>query len=391
MTQLKTRVQDLHLHIRTSALVALVFIFPICMWAVSREVLVADGSSQMVQNSRADFDDLSRMSDVSMMRRFARNGYLVSVPSNTRAYYLHSIPAAYRYCRPWTKLFLDRLSRQFYARFKQRLRVTSLVRTEASQTKLARYNPNAADATGSLRSSHLTGASLDISKRWMSPEDQRWMRDVLYSLREQGYVYAIEEFGQPTFHVMVYRNYPEYVKRLSAKAPSNLKDLPPAHISRLIGVRVITRLRWARIIVNLDGAASYTSGHLTNPERVYFDLANTVLAKRVTIPALGDSPVAAMRIAQFSTTTVRIVVDVTGRGDCSSFMLPNPDRLVIDVRPGTLRPTESAVTNPILPTEIVPARAGSLPPHLRYSQNGIQYSKKCIHVCGKPAKCLKTS
>jgi len=204
---------------RSSALAFLVFLVPACMWAASRDMLLADASSQVIQNSRADADNLSRMRDISMVRRFVRSGYLVSVPSSDQFYYLNAIPAGYRYCRPWAKLFLERLSRQFYAKFKQRLRVTSLVRTVASQIRLARLNGNAADAFGSLRSSHLTGASLDISKRFMSPQGRRWIRDVLYSLRKQGYIYAIEEFVQPTFHVMVYANYPEYVQALLRNAP----------------------------------------------------------------------------------------------------------------------------------------------------------------------------
>jgi uncharacterized protein DUF5715 len=195
-----------------------VFFFAQCMRAGSRQLLVASASSQIIQNARADDDHLSRMRDVAMVRRFVQAGYLLRVPSSTRFYYLHAISARYHYCRPWTRLFLERLGQQFYAKFKQRLRVTSLVRTVASQTSLARQNGNAADAFGRLRSSHLTGASLDISKHAMPPAGRRWMRDVLYSLRRQGYLYAIEEFEQPTFHVMVYRNYPEYVKRLTQGA-----------------------------------------------------------------------------------------------------------------------------------------------------------------------------
>jgi len=208
---------NLYSLLRASAVLALALLFPICMCAGSQSLLLASASSQVVQNTRADVDDLSRMRNAAMIQRFARHSYLVSVPSSTRSYYLHAILPRHRYARPWTKVFLERLSRQFYAKFKQRLRVTSLVRTTASQIRLARYNANAADAFGSLRSSHLTGASLDISKRSMSPEARRWMRDVLLSLRKQGYLYAIEEFAQPTFHVMVYRSYPTYVRQLTRR------------------------------------------------------------------------------------------------------------------------------------------------------------------------------
>jgi hypothetical protein len=46
----------------------------------------------------------------------------------------------------------------------------------------------------------------------MTSRALQWMRKVIYSLREQDYIYAIEEFSQPTFHIMVYRDYRTYVK-----------------------------------------------------------------------------------------------------------------------------------------------------------------------------------
>ncbi len=176
--------------------------------------LRATQQSQVTQNRRADSDDLSRMRDVAMVRRFAKAGLLVPVPAQARHYYLKEIPSSYSYLRPWSKLFLDRLSQQYYARFGRKLRVTSLVRTVGLQNALGERNGNAADAHGPRRSSHLTGATLDISKATMSAAEQEWMRGVLASLKQRGYLYAVEENQQPTFHIMVYRNYPQYVKSL---------------------------------------------------------------------------------------------------------------------------------------------------------------------------------
>lgn len=202
-------------------------------FAGSDAVLVADETSSVVQNDRANDDNLSRMRDSAMLRQFVRSGHLVRVPSSTPDYYIHAVPSSYRYTRPWTKTFLTRLSRQFSAKFGHRLRVTSLVRTANSQQRLARVNGNAADATGPARSSHLTGATIDISKRFMSAKERQWMRDVLYSLREQGYLFAIEEFSQPTFHIMVYRNYPEYV-RLVSRRPRQLQAKSDSHEEEIV-------------------------------------------------------------------------------------------------------------------------------------------------------------
>jgi hypothetical protein len=183
-------------------------------------LLKATSSSPLVQNAYADRQDLSRMRDVSMIHSFRRNGYLKAVHSSTHHYYLHGIPANYRYLRPWSKLFLERLSRQYHARFHKRLRVTSLVRTVARQRALSKRNGNAAAAQGSRRSSHLTGATIDISKRGMTVRELNWMRRVIHSLRQQRYLYGIEEFHQPVFHIMVYRDYEKYVKARTLRAAS---------------------------------------------------------------------------------------------------------------------------------------------------------------------------
>lgn len=214
-----------------AAVIAFLFVFSGFLHAGDRHSLVANVSSQTIQNTYADDANLSRMTNAAMIRRFARNGYLVSVPSSSRSYYLHAVRPDERYCRPWTKVFLDRLSSQYQARFHQRLRVTSLVRTVGSQQRLAHWNDNAADSTGAERSSHLTGATIDISKRSMSPASQEWLREVLYSLREAGYLYAIEEFYQPTFHIMVYPKYAQYVKTMKHRK-ERTPDLADAHVGK---------------------------------------------------------------------------------------------------------------------------------------------------------------
>lgn len=211
-------------------------LYPVLCFSADKTVLVADETSQLIQNTQADNDKLSRMEDIAMLRRFVTGGYMVRVPLNTSTYYLQAIPSEYRYARPWTILFLARLGRQFYATFGHRLRVTSLVRTEETQAELEDWNANAADATGPMRSSHLTGATVDISKRFMTAAERRWMRDVLYSLRESGNLYAIEEFGQPTFHVMVYRSYERYVGRITSR-PRRAKRVTVKRVSLPRGTR----------------------------------------------------------------------------------------------------------------------------------------------------------
>ena len=158
------------------------------------------------------------MEDRAMVERWTRLELLVPVPTKTANFYLHRIPSQYRYVRPWTKLFLDRISKQFRRRFGRPLRITSLTRTVHYQNQLSQRNGNAASPYGAKRSSHLTGASLDISKKGLMGAQVNWLRRVLLSLHQQQYLFAIEEFYQPNYHVMVYRSYPEYVEMLTERS-----------------------------------------------------------------------------------------------------------------------------------------------------------------------------
>jgi hypothetical protein len=202
----------------TIVVVALFMISPRSLSAKARTVLSANASSQTIQNARADAYHLTRMRNRAMIVQFAEAGYLVSVQPRTRYYYFHRVPSAYCYLRPWAKRFLDQIGKDYYTNFHQRLRVTSLVRTVEMQRRLARRNFNAADATGDDRSSHLTGATLDISKHSMSWREKKWLRRELIELQKSGYLYAVEEFHQPCFHVMVFPNYRDYVPNASGKS-----------------------------------------------------------------------------------------------------------------------------------------------------------------------------
>ena len=178
--------------------------------------LRADSSSQAEQNRLADIDHLSRMKDKEMVQRWARLQLLSPVKVRTSDYYVHAVPEDYRYLRPWAYVFLQRLGKQFRSRFGRPLRVTSMLRTVSYQRALARRNGNAAPSTGPKASVHLTGACLDISKKDMTRTHQSWMRNVLANLRQKGYLYAIEEFRQPVFHILVHRRYEDYVAQRTA-------------------------------------------------------------------------------------------------------------------------------------------------------------------------------
>lgn len=199
-----------------TAYLSLALVLMLSATAQAEPNLRADRNSQLEQNQLADMDHLSRMKDKEMVQRWARLQLLTPVAQRTSDYYVHAVPSDYRYLRPWAHLFLQRIAKQFRTRFGRPLRVTSMIRTVSYQRALARRNGNAAASTGPKASVHLTGACLDISKKDMTRTHQSWMRNVLARLRRLGYLYAIEEFRQPTFHILVHRRYEEYVAQRTA-------------------------------------------------------------------------------------------------------------------------------------------------------------------------------
>ncbi|OGZ97185.1 MAG: hypothetical protein A3I44_02115 [Candidatus Sungbacteria bacterium RIFCSPLOWO2_02_FULL_51_17] len=108
----------------------------------------------------------------------------------------------YRYVTPYAHALLTMLAYDYYHEFGKPLKVTSLLRTREYQFTLVRRRISDADCRTEVRcSTHLTGATFDISKRAMSPKAQAWMRNILFHLWQEGKIDPIEE--RAAFHIMV--------------------------------------------------------------------------------------------------------------------------------------------------------------------------------------------
>jgi hypothetical protein len=166
------------------------------------------------ENAAADAQRLTRLRTRTVLDRFLGAGLLVPMTGHAPSVHVAGIPAWRRVARPWTRQFVRQLGEAIHRLFGARLRVTALARTEAVQAALLTSNGNAAAVRGPSRSSHLTGASVDLSKVELSDAELEWMQVVLARLTRRGVILAIEEFVQPHFHVMVFRQYADYGRRL---------------------------------------------------------------------------------------------------------------------------------------------------------------------------------
>lgn len=115
-----------------------------------------------------------------------------------------------------------------------------------------------------------------------------------------------------------------------ARAPAVNSD---ADLSRVTGVRYWSTADYSRVAVDLDSDITFRSERLRHPDRVVFALHWTRLSPSLVgksfIPK--DGLLKKVRISEEKPGDTRVVLDVGDLGNYSAFLLPNPDRLIIDI------------------------------------------------------------
>ena len=163
--------------------------------------------SMLRQNDEINKLELPRIMDDDQLNELIARQDLVHIDESPSLKVASNIEPNKRYCRPWTREFLDDLSQSYYEQFHQPIQVNSAVRTVEQQHNLRRHNRNAAPETGEITSSHLGGLTVDINKRGLPRKQRQWISEYVYQLQQAGLVEAAEERRQPVFHVMVYDGY----------------------------------------------------------------------------------------------------------------------------------------------------------------------------------------
>ncbi len=163
--------------------------------------------SLLRQNEEIDRLGLVRIADDGQLEELKQREELVPI-RESRSLTIHpGLEAKNRFCRYWTRDFLEDVSDAYYEQFRQPLQVNSAVRTVEQQRRLRRHNHNAAPDSGDTESSHVAGLTVDISKRHMSRQQKKWLEQYMYSLEEAGLLEGAEERRQPVFHIMVSQQY----------------------------------------------------------------------------------------------------------------------------------------------------------------------------------------
>ena len=173
-------------------------------------VLRGSHESLLRQNEEIDRLKLVRIADDQQLEELELRGELVNLHQSRALQIAANLELNRRFCRPWTRDFLEDLSQAFYAQFHHPIEVTSLVRTVDQQARLQRSNGNAAPIDGDTASSHLAGLTVDIGKRPMSGRERAWVSQYVFRLQQLGLVEAAEERRQACYHIMVSNRYDDY-------------------------------------------------------------------------------------------------------------------------------------------------------------------------------------
>jgi hypothetical protein len=166
--------------------------------------------SLLRQNEEIDRLDLPRIADDQELEDLKAKEALVPIHATESLRFDPRLDPARRYCRPWTREFVEDLSQAYYRQFHTQIQVNSAVRTVKVQRKLRRHNRNAAPEKGETASSHLAGVTLDLQRRGMSKEQVRFVQRYLFYLKALGLVEPEEERRQWVFHVMVSDRYSDW-------------------------------------------------------------------------------------------------------------------------------------------------------------------------------------
>lgn len=133
-----------------------------------------------------------------------------------------------------------------------------------------------------------------------------------------------------------------------------------------------------RIAIETDGPVEYRAERLSDPDRLFFDLLNTVpreQRKTVRLIPVGDERLKQIRVALTRPGVTRVVLDLTGPAEYAASQLTNPDRIMIELRPAAAAPSVAPVSR----TEALPE-----PPVLEASMSAPSGSLLLAHLVARP-------
>jgi N-acetylmuramoyl-L-alanine amidase len=127
---------------------------------------------------------------------------------------------------------------------------------------------------------------------------------------------------------------PQAAERVSAPGPAVVRS-----------IRYWSTPGATRVSIDFDRPVTFTSSRISDPERLFFDLADATPAPELRTKSIevGDAFLQRIRMAQNRRNVLRLVLDLNGRFDCSISQAENPFRIVLEI-PG--RPAVAEAPKP---------------------------------------------
>jgi N-acetylmuramoyl-L-alanine amidase len=205
------------------------------------------------------------------------------------------------------------------------LGVGNLYRDMAGRFHSSRYRE---DALGAYRTLVAEYPSSSLG------DDALWA--VVEISRDSGDRRRLAEAGQAYLDTFPEGRRASRVKRLMReRTPATpIPSPPPPGLARVYDLRSWSGDSSTRVVLYLERKVELQSDRVSNPDRLWIDLARTRLhpnlARRVF--PVGDGLLEQVRIAQNREDVVRVVLDFKEVWEHNIFYLEDPTRLVIDVR-----------------------------------------------------------
>ena len=120
---------------------------------------------------------------------------------------------------------------------------------------------------------------------------------------------------------------------LTTPTPASLTTKKKSGLTLVTGIRHWSTPDYTRVAIDVDDEVKYEAGRVPNPDRIFFDLADTKLASVLVGKSFDvqDGFLKKIRVAQYQPGATRVVLEVADVSDYSAFLLPNPYRLIIDI------------------------------------------------------------
>jgi len=118
-----------------------------------------------------------------------------------------------------------------------------------------------------------------------------------------------------------------------ASPSGNAPPQDPSKMPRITGIRHWSSADTSTVVLDLEDQVQYEAHRLSGPDRIYFDLHDTSLAREIEGKSIdiGDALLSRVRVAQPASGLTRVVLETRGNSNYSVSLEPNPYRLVVHV------------------------------------------------------------